>query len=252
MSDPPLAVRRVSEHGPLGPREPKEQPRLSTSSISQQWVGDHTEEWFRGRGPLAMAVVAEMKAAGVHVFAGGLDEEDGPVYSADTTSGTLMITHGPYVETNEFLGGFAVVDVADDEAATMWAGKIAEACGWPHEVRRFQAAASGKVTPPSRHLDRTRIPRSAHSRGESFPQGTAQPMLTCRTKSWPRPTDDQSASRVGSRFDSQDAEPRLPQWSPTRRPSFAVADGSDRGGGLTRACPGRGPSRTSGLRRAPR
>jgi len=35
-------------------------------------------------------------------------------------------------------GGFAVVDVVDDEAAKMWAGKIAEACGWPHEVRRFK------------------------------------------------------------------------------------------------------------------
>jgi hypothetical protein len=49
-----------------------------------------------------------------------------------------MITDGPYVETKEFLGGFAVVDVADSEAATMWAGKIAEACGWAHEVRRFK------------------------------------------------------------------------------------------------------------------
>ena len=88
--------------------------------FNQQWVGDHTEEWFRGRGPLARAVVAEMKAAGVYVFAGGLEEEDGPIYSADATSGTLMIT------------------VADDEAATMWAGKVAEACGWPHEVRRFK------------------------------------------------------------------------------------------------------------------
>ena len=39
--------------------------------FTQQWVGDHTEEWFRGRGPLAMAVVDEMKAAGVYVFAGG-------------------------------------------------------------------------------------------------------------------------------------------------------------------------------------
>jgi hypothetical protein len=105
--------------------------------FNQQWVGDHTEEWFRGRGPLARAVVAEMKAAGVYVFTGGL-EEDGPVYSADTTSGTVVITDGPYVETKEFLGGFAVVDVADDETATMWAGRIAEACGWPHEVRRFK------------------------------------------------------------------------------------------------------------------
>ena len=51
--------------------------------FNQQWVGDHPEEWFRGRGPLAMAVVNEMKAAGVYVFAGGLEEEDGPVYSAD-------------------------------------------------------------------------------------------------------------------------------------------------------------------------
>ena len=104
--------------------------------FNQQWVGDHTAEWFRGRGPLAMAVVNEMKAAGVYVFAGGL-EEDVPIYSADPTSGSVMITDGPYVETKEFLGGFAVVDVPDDEAAKMWAGKIAEACGWPQEVRRF-------------------------------------------------------------------------------------------------------------------
>ena len=103
--------------------------------FNQQWVGDHTEEWFRGRGPLAQAVEDEMKAAGVYVFAGGL-EEDGPVYSADATSGTLMMTDGPYVETKEVLGGFALVDVADDEAAKMWAGRIAQACGWPHEVRR--------------------------------------------------------------------------------------------------------------------
>jgi hypothetical protein len=49
-----------------------------------------------------------------------------------------MVTDGPYVETKEFLGGFAVVDVDDDQEATMWAGKIAEGCGWPHEVRRFK------------------------------------------------------------------------------------------------------------------
>ena len=73
--------------------------------FNQQWVGDHTEEWFRGRGPLAMAVVDEIKAAGVYVFAGGLEEEDGPVFSADATSGTLMFTDGPYVESKEFLGG---------------------------------------------------------------------------------------------------------------------------------------------------
>ena len=104
--------------------------------FNQQWVGDHTEEWFRQRAQPALAVVDEMRAAGVYVFAGGL-EEGGPVYSADPTGDSVLVTDGPYVETKEWLGGFAVVDVADDEAATMWAGKIAEACGWPHEVRRF-------------------------------------------------------------------------------------------------------------------
>ena len=106
--------------------------------FNQQWVGEHPEEWFHGRGPLAEAVVGEMKAAGVYVFAGGLEEEAGAVGNADPTSGTMVITDGPYVETKEFLGGFALVDVADDATAMMWAGKVAQACGWPHEVRRFK------------------------------------------------------------------------------------------------------------------
>ncbi len=106
--------------------------------FNQQWVGDHSEDWFRGRAPLAMAVVDEMKAAGAYVFAGGLEEDPDTAFTADATNGTLMITDGPFVETKEFLGGFCVVDVADDEAAKMWAGRVAEACGWPQEVRRFK------------------------------------------------------------------------------------------------------------------
>ena len=106
--------------------------------FNQQWVGDHTEDWFRGRGPLARAVVDEMKAAGVLRFAGGLEEEPEKAFSADATSGTLLFTDGPFVETKEFLGGLTVVDVADEEAAKMWAGKVAVACGWPQEVRRFK------------------------------------------------------------------------------------------------------------------
>jgi hypothetical protein len=104
--------------------------------FNQQWVGDHTEEWFRSRAPLALAVVNEMKDAGVYVFAGGL-EEGAPVPSADATTGTVMMSDGPYVETKEFLGGLTVVDVPDDETARMWAGRLAEGCGWPQEVRRF-------------------------------------------------------------------------------------------------------------------
>ena len=106
--------------------------------FNQQWVGDHSEEWFRGRGPLAMAVVPEMEEAGVLVYAGGLEEEVDLAFSADATSGTLTFTDGPFVETKEYLGGLTVANVADEEAARMWAGKIAEACGWPQEVRPFK------------------------------------------------------------------------------------------------------------------
>ncbi|QDP97517.1 hypothetical protein FOE78_17780 [Microlunatus elymi] len=105
--------------------------------FNQQWAGDHSEEWFISRGPLAKAVVAEMKDAGVYVFAGGLDEDVDRVFSADATSGTLLISDGPYVAGKESLGGLTIIDVADVGVAKMWAGKLAEACGWPQEVRRI-------------------------------------------------------------------------------------------------------------------
>ena len=106
--------------------------------FNQQWVGDHTAEWFQSRVAPSMAVVNEMKDAGVLVFAGGLDEEAQP-FSADATSGTVVITDGPFAETTEFLGGLTIVDVEDEAAARVWAGKIAVGCGWPQEVRRFGA-----------------------------------------------------------------------------------------------------------------
>ena len=104
--------------------------------FNQQWVGDHPPEWFGTRVEPSMAVVHEMEKAGVLVYAGGL-EEGGPVYGADATSGTVIVTEGPYAETTEFLGGLTIIDVPDLEEAKRWAGKVAEGCGWPQEVRRF-------------------------------------------------------------------------------------------------------------------
>ncbi len=104
--------------------------------FNQQWVGDHTEEWFASRGPLANAVVDEIKAAGAYVFAAGVDEDMAGAFSADATSGTLVITDGPIPTSDARIGGLTIIDVADAAAAKMWAGKIAEACGWPQEVRR--------------------------------------------------------------------------------------------------------------------
>ena len=77
-----------------------------------------------------------MKAAGVLVFTGGLDDA-APVFSVDASSGAPLFTDGPFVESKEHLGGVAVVDVTDEQKARLWAGKIAVACGWPQVVRRF-------------------------------------------------------------------------------------------------------------------
>ena len=105
-------------------------------AFNDEWVPDHTVEELREKSKALRPLVAEMKATGVLIFTGGLD--DGPVFSVEPSNGTPLFTDGPFTESKEHLGGFAVVDVADEEAARLWAGKIAVACGWPQEVRRFQ------------------------------------------------------------------------------------------------------------------
>lgn len=103
--------------------------------FNQQWVGDHPPEWFASRGPLANAVVEEIEAAGALVVAGGLVEDDARAAHADATSGELVVREGPYAPGEQRVGGLTIIDVADDTAARRWAGRIAEACGWPQEVR---------------------------------------------------------------------------------------------------------------------
>ena len=106
--------------------------------FNQQWVGDHPAEWYQSRVEPSSAVVREIEAAGALVFAGGLVEDRSEAFSADATSGTTTITDGPYAETAEYLGGITIVEVPDLETAKMWAGKIAEGCGWPQEVREIK------------------------------------------------------------------------------------------------------------------
>ena len=104
--------------------------------FNQQWVGDHTEEWFRGRGPLARAVVDEIKAAGVYVFTGGLEEDVDAAFSADSTSGALVITDGPFIESKEFLAGLIMVEAAHLDAALAIAQELRQTMtGGAIEVR---------------------------------------------------------------------------------------------------------------------
>ncbi len=102
--------------------------------FNQQWVGDHPAEWYEPRGPLARAVVAEMKKAGVLVFAGGLEEEIEMAFGSDDNG----VISGPITTTGEFLGGLTIISVPTDEEAKMWGAKVGKACGWPQEIRKFK------------------------------------------------------------------------------------------------------------------
>ena len=107
-------------------------------AFNDEWVPDLTVEEMRERGVSGRAVIQEMTDAGVFIFTdGGLDASTA-VCSVDPSSGSPVFTDGPFTETKEHLGGFTVVNVADETAARLWAGRLAVACGWPQEVRRFQ------------------------------------------------------------------------------------------------------------------
>lgn len=77
-----------------------------------------------------------IKQSGHHV-AGYRLHNSGMATTVRVRNGKLSTTDGPFVETKEHLGGFAVVDVSDEAEARYWAGRIAVAVGWPQEVHRF-------------------------------------------------------------------------------------------------------------------
>ena len=80
----------------------------------------------------AVEVAQEARSAGVWVFGGGLESQRASVVATDGT-----VTDGPYPETKEVLGGFAVVDVPSRAEALVWAAKIAAACRCPQQVREL-------------------------------------------------------------------------------------------------------------------
>ncbi|BDZ65510.1 YciI family protein [Agromyces mangrovi Wang et al. 2018] len=100
---------------------------------------DVSPEELPAVGEAAHAVVREAEAAGVLVFAGGIDEGVPPVL----VHGDGTVAEGTYPETARIEGGYTVVDVPTREEALVWAGKIAAACRCAQELRAFGADAEG-------------------------------------------------------------------------------------------------------------
>ena len=81
----------------------------------------------------AHAVIEEAKAAGVYVFAGGIDEAVAPVLvSADGS-----VAEGGYPWAPPLDGGFTVLELPTREEAVAWAARIAKACRCDQELRVF-------------------------------------------------------------------------------------------------------------------
>ena len=90
------------------------------------------EDWA-AVGEASRTVIREAKAAGVYVFAGGINEEAGSrMVAADGN-----VTNETYPQTKELNGGFCVLELPTREAAVEWAAKLAGACRCSQELREF-------------------------------------------------------------------------------------------------------------------
>lgn len=81
----------------------------------------------------AHTVIDEAIAAGVHVFAGGIDTGVPPVLvSADGS-----VAEGGYPWAPPLDGGFTVLELPSLEQAVAWAARLAKACRCQQELRVF-------------------------------------------------------------------------------------------------------------------
>lgn len=83
------------------------------------------------------ALNAEMVAAGIRIFVGGLHPASSAMSLRALPDGEVSITDGPYLQTKEHVGGLWVLEVASLDEALAWGRKAAIACRAPVEVRRF-------------------------------------------------------------------------------------------------------------------
>ncbi|WP_380164734.1 YciI family protein [Jannaschia sp. R86511] len=87
----------------------------------------------------AGAFIEELMGSGVFRFAGGLHPPATAV-TVDNTGAQLQRTEGPFVEAPEYLGGFWVIEVDDQDTAVDWAAKASKALESRVEVRALQEA----------------------------------------------------------------------------------------------------------------
>lgn len=88
-----------------------------------------------------MAAVDEfntaLKDSGAWLFAGGLNPPS-TAKTVDATSGETRVLDEPFVEAPSYVGGFWVIEAADESAAVEWATRASAAVQSRIEVRALQ------------------------------------------------------------------------------------------------------------------
>ena len=113
------------------PHDSAEEPTMATMDAAELAVAMAA----------AGAFIDELTSSGAFVFAGGLM----PPSTATTVGNAgeeLRTVRGPFVEAAEYLGGFWVIEVADETTAVEWAAKASKALSSRVEVRALQEAPS--------------------------------------------------------------------------------------------------------------
>lgn len=105
-----------------GAREPKTEAEMK-------------ESWRR-----LSQVEDDMKASGAWFFSGRLHDADTATV-VRTSSGEVVTTDGPFVESKEHIAGFYIIEAPDLDAALDWASKVTACIDAPIEVRPFMDIA---------------------------------------------------------------------------------------------------------------
>ncbi len=80
-----------------------------------------------------------LKDAGALLFAGGLNPPS-TAKTVDVSSGETRVLDEPFVEAPSYVGGFWVIEAADEATAIEWATRASKALGGRIEVRALQEA----------------------------------------------------------------------------------------------------------------
>ncbi|MFE7509200.1 YciI family protein [Promicromonospora sp. NPDC057488] len=80
-----------------------------------------------------------LNESGSFVTAGGLQPPSTAI-TVDATGGEVKRVAAPFVDATEYVGGFWIIDVADEETALGWAERASAALQSRIEVRALQEA----------------------------------------------------------------------------------------------------------------